>query len=85
MGILSAFAVIALPQQSPEAPAGFDNQSNGLVDPESHAIDQAAFEKVLGIADGLGPLYNAQSCGECHHNPDFRGGEPGHRFARGPS
>lgn len=69
MGILSAFAVIALPQQSPEAPAGFDNQSNGLVDPESHAVDQAAFEKVLGIADGLGPLYNAQSCGECHHNP----------------
>ena len=26
------------------------------------------FEEVEGIADGLGPSYNAQSCRECHQN-----------------
>ncbi|HLA73076.1 MAG TPA: di-heme oxidoredictase family protein, partial [Steroidobacteraceae bacterium] len=26
------------------------------------------FEEVEGIADGLGPTYNAQSCRECHQN-----------------
>jgi CxxC motif-containing protein (DUF1111 family) len=27
------------------------------------------FEEVEAIADGLGPVYNAQSCRECHQNP----------------
>jgi CxxC motif-containing protein (DUF1111 family) len=52
-----------------EAPTGFDNQTNG-------ATTQAEFEENLDvfaeqeqIADGLGPVYNAQSCGECHQNP----------------
>ena len=52
-----------------EAPTGFDNQSNGLVDAATHQADQAKFDTVEQIADGLGPLYNAQSCRECHQNP----------------
>src|SRR5215216_434878 len=28
------------------------------------------FEEVEGIDDGLGPVYNAQSCRECHQSPD---------------
>lgn len=28
------------------------------------------FSGVEGIVDGLGPVYNAQSCRECHQNPD---------------
>src|ERR1700741_1769860 len=27
------------------------------------------FEEVEHLSDGLGPLYNAQSCRECHQNP----------------
>jgi CxxC motif-containing protein (DUF1111 family) len=58
----------------PEAPVGFDNQSNGFVDAQTHQTDQLKFEEVEAIADGLGPLYNAQSCRECHQNPTSGGG-----------
>jgi CxxC motif-containing protein (DUF1111 family) len=54
---------------NPEAPTGFDNQSNGMVDNATHQADQTAFEAVLQMPEGLGPLYNAQSCRECHQNP----------------
>src|ERR1700739_1103409 len=53
----------------PEAPVGFDNKSNGVTDDASHQADQAKFEEVEQLSDGLGPLYNAQSCRECHQNP----------------
>jgi CxxC motif-containing protein (DUF1111 family) len=56
-----------------EAPAAFDGASNGLVDQATHAADRQEFDAVEGIADGLGPLYNAQSCRECHQNPDSGG------------
>src|SRR5439155_25416481 len=46
---------------------------NGLVDPATHSADQAKFDGVEEIADGLGPLYNAQSCRECHQNPTSGG------------
>jgi CxxC motif-containing protein (DUF1111 family) len=64
-----AFSLISLAAQFPAAPTGFDNQTNGLVDPTTHASDETAFEAVLQIPEGLGPLYNAQSCRECHQNP----------------
>src|SRR5215471_19752836 len=53
----------------PDVPVGFDNKSNGLVDDATHLADQQKFDEVETIADGLGPLYNAQSCRECHQNP----------------
>ncbi len=56
--------------QSPEALTGFDDQSNGFSDPTRHTADQKVFDEVEHIApDGLGPLYNAQSCRECHQTP----------------
>jgi CxxC motif-containing protein (DUF1111 family) len=57
----------------PEAPAGFDNKSNGLVDDATHGGDQGKFDEIEQISDGLGPLYNAQSCRECHQNPTSGG------------
>src|SRR5215469_5171562 len=54
---------------STEAPTGFDNKSNGVSDDATHQADQAKFEAVEQLSDGLGPLYNAQSCRECHQNP----------------
>lgn len=53
----------------PEAPAGFDNKSNGVTDDATFQADEAKFEEVEQLSDGLGPLYNAQSCRECHQNP----------------
>jgi CxxC motif-containing protein (DUF1111 family) len=55
--------------RSTEAPTGFDNRSNGVADDASHQADQTKFEEVEQPSDGLGPLYNAQSCRECHQSP----------------
>jgi len=58
------------PSQSPEAVTGFDDQSNGFSDANRRLGDQKFFEEIEHIApDGLGPLYNAQSCRECHQTP----------------
>jgi len=52
-----------------EAPSGYDNQPNGLTDAATFAMDRGKFEEIEGIGDGLGPIFNAQSCRECHQNP----------------
>src|SRR3989442_4040072 len=70
-GLTAAIAAIS---QRSEAPTGFDNRRNGGVDDATHQADQAKFDEVEAIADGLGPLYNAQSCRECHQIPTS--GEP---------
>jgi hypothetical protein len=60
---------------------GFDDETNGLVPqgkpleecaepvPGTFEDDKAIFEEVDEVGDGLGPVYNAQSCRECHQNP----------------
>ncbi len=96
MKVLFAAAILGLAitlagAPSSEAPAEFDGQSNGLVDQATHQADQAKFDEVESISDGLGPLYNAQSCRECHQNPASGGNSqvselrvghegPDHRF-----
>jgi len=59
----------APPPGSQEAPAAFDGASNGAVDQATFLADQESFDGVEDLADGLGPVYNAQSCRECHQNP----------------
>src|SRR5436190_8935644 len=66
-----------------EAPAAFDNRTNGFdpQGPDFATLEEDAvvplrsfndnrfiFEEVEKIEDGLGPTYNAQSCRECHQN-----------------
>jgi len=58
-----------VPTPALEAPTGFDNRSNGIADEATHQADLAKFDEVEQIANGLGPLFNAQSCRECHQNP----------------
>jgi CxxC motif-containing protein (DUF1111 family) len=70
---LLAIAAFFFAPVFPEAPAGFDNKSNGLVDDATHAADQVKFDEIEQVSDGLGPLYNAQSCRECHQNPTSGG------------
>jgi hypothetical protein len=43
--------------------------TDGFIDQETHDADRAVFEEQEIIASGLGPIYNAQSCAECHHSP----------------
>ena len=68
LGVLILILGAAAPQLA-EAPTGFDNKSNGVVDDATHQTDQMTFEEVEQLKDGLGPLYNAQSCRECHQSP----------------
>jgi len=72
-----------------EALAAFDGQTNGFVSAEVLMEDQEEFDGVENVADGLGPLYNAQSCRECHQTPLSGGASQvtelraGHRDAQG--
>jgi hypothetical protein len=66
-----------------EAPAAFDNRTNGF-DPQGAPFETITgetvvplrsfndnrfiFEEVEFVADGLGPTFNAQACRECHQN-----------------
>jgi CxxC motif-containing protein (DUF1111 family) len=58
---------------APEAPPAFDAQmnllSNGLVGQPQFDADRSAFEEEEPLAKGLGPVYNAASCRNCHANP----------------
>ena len=67
---IAAFSGGQAQSQPSEALTGFDDQSNGFSDPSRRTADQKFFEEVEHIApEGLGPLYNAQSCSECHQTP----------------
>ena len=72
LGLVVCFGLSAA-SQSPDASTGFDDETNGVVDQPTHAADQDKFDEVEKISDGLGPLYNAQSCRECHQNPTSGG------------
>jgi CxxC motif-containing protein (DUF1111 family) len=74
-------------QSAKDAPAGFSTPtltnnpgsqsvSNGMPQPanDTFADDQATFEEEDGVDKGLGPIYNARSCTECHQNPVTGGG-----------
>jgi CxxC motif-containing protein (DUF1111 family) len=66
---LAAVPTPARAQGATEAPAGFDNLTHGFTTQEQFEADLDVFAEQEFREDGLGPVYNAQSCGECHQNP----------------
>src|SRR5690348_8007945 len=85
-----------------EAPTGFDtptlvqnpgsgSSSNGIAEPagDTYALDQQVYETQHDVNTGLGPVYNARACAECHQNPVSGGASQftelrvGHRDANG--
>jgi CxxC motif-containing protein (DUF1111 family) len=68
-----SFALVSGTKQFPDVPTGFDDKPNGMVDDATHQADQMKFDEIEQVSDGLGPLYNAQSCRECHQNPTSGG------------
>ncbi len=52
-----------------EAPTGFDNQTNGFSTQTEFDGDRDVFEERETIEEGLGPIFNAQACVECHQAP----------------
>lgn len=71
--VVFSAALLTLPAASSgpptEAPAGFDNQTNGFLSQADFDAVREIFEEREVIEDGLGPVYNAQACAECHQNP----------------
>jgi hypothetical protein len=50
--------------------AGAQSVSNGIAEPpgDTFALDQAQFERRHDPSTGLGPVFNATACAECHQN-----------------
>jgi CxxC motif-containing protein (DUF1111 family) len=67
--LLLLAAPVAYAVTATEAPAGFGGDTNGFTPQTQFELDLATFEEREGIPDGLGPVYNAQACAECHQNP----------------
>lgn len=70
----SIFLVARGEEGTSDAPAGFDNQTNGFVSQKTFDDDRDKFEEIENVEDGLGPVFNAQSCSSCHQNPVVGGG-----------
>jgi CxxC motif-containing protein (DUF1111 family) len=69
-GFVGSFTLAVQSQSgATEAPAGFDNLTNGFISQADFDTFRNTFEERDDIAKGLGPVYNAQSCAECHQNP----------------
>jgi CxxC motif-containing protein (DUF1111 family) len=83
--LLGALAIVlaSVAQQGPtEAPTGFNTPtlaqnpgsqsvSNGIAQPEgdTYVLDQSKFEQDHDASTGLGPVFNARACVDCHQNP----------------
>jgi len=79
-GILSSLFVIPLlmaakesstriPDDAREAPAGFDDETNGYISQKSYDDFRETFNEIEGVEDGLGPVFNDTGCGNCHNVP----------------
>jgi len=98
-----AVGLASLAQDTPtEAPPGFEtptlvqnpgsqSHSNGIAQPasDSYANDQKVYETAHDPSTGLGPVFNARACSDCHQNPVSGGASQftelraGHRDANG--
>jgi CxxC motif-containing protein (DUF1111 family) len=66
-----------------EAPTSMDTTTNGFSTQAQMDAARDVFEEVEFIANGLGPVYNAQSCRECHQNPVTGAGSQVTEFRNG--
>src|SRR4051794_35826907 len=65
----SAFSVRQTAPGAVEAPSGFNDLTNGYVAQAEFDASRSKFDESEKIADGLGPVYNAESCAACHGSP----------------
>src|ERR1700747_2115402 len=102
MGVLAIVVAVVAQQGPTEAPTGFDTPtlaqnpgtqsiSNGIAEPpgDTYPLDQTRFEQDHDATTGLGPVFNARACVDCHQNPvsggssQFTEVRAGHKDANG--
>jgi CxxC motif-containing protein (DUF1111 family) len=100
IAMAAACAVVGIAQSATQAPAAYatpihNDQSgslgNGLINDNNATFraDQAVFMEEEDESSGLGPVYNARSCVDCHAQPNVGGTSQvtelrvGHRDAAG--
>src|ERR1700747_3420064 len=102
MGVLAIVVAVVAQQGPTEAPTGFDTPtlaqnpgtqsiSNGIAEPpgDTYPLDQTRFEQDHDASTGVGPVFNARACVDCHQNPvsggssQFTEVRAGHKDANG--
>jgi CxxC motif-containing protein (DUF1111 family) len=77
-----AGAIVGIAQTATQAPAAYATPlnndqsgavSNGFTTNATFAADEGVFMEEEDIGDGLGPVYNARSCVDCHATPNVGG------------
>src|SRR5690349_8132407 len=80
--VAAACAIVGIAQTATPAPAAFATPinndqsgavSNGFTDNATFAADEGVFMEEEDIGDGVGPVYNARSCVDCHAQPNVGG------------
>jgi CxxC motif-containing protein (DUF1111 family) len=56
-----------------EAPTGFDETTNGVCAQDVFESVKETFGHQKSVDDGIGPVYDARSCADCHANPVIGG------------
>src|SRR6478672_8283363 len=80
--LAAACAIVGFAQAATQAPAAFATPinndqsgavSNGFTTNAVFAADEGVFMEEEDIGDGLGPIYNARGCVDCHAQPAVGG------------
>src|SRR5437899_5337128 len=80
--LAAACAIVGFAQAATEAPAAYATPinndqsgavSNGFTTNAVFAADEGVFMEEEDIGDGLGPIYNARGCVDCHAQPAVGG------------
>src|SRR5947209_4566205 len=79
---MAILAVVGIAQTATQAPAAFATPinndqsgaiSNGFTTNATFSADEAIFMEEEDIGVGLGPVYNARACVDCHAQPNVGG------------
>jgi CxxC motif-containing protein (DUF1111 family) len=80
--LAAACAIVGFAQAATQAPAAYATPinndqsgaiSNGLTTNADFSADEGVFMEEEDIGDGLGPIYNARGCVDCHAQPAVGG------------
>lgn len=73
IGVALSVALLAAAPQPADAPVGLDNLTNGMTTKDAFNSDLAQFIEIEGPDDGIGPIFNDVSCGNCHQDAGVTG------------